>query len=92
MQDRQNVQINTQRIPVGSSVGALVLIVVVLVGMFLDLPGVRGTAVGGSAAGLLLGAVFIWRRRRTAGQPPDPTLGITSAGDRPRNTPARMTF
>ena len=66
MQDRQNVQINTQRVPVGSGFGAAVLIVVVLIGMFLDLPGLRGTAVGGGAIGLLLGVALIWRRRRNA--------------------------
>jgi hypothetical protein len=47
MQDNQNVQINTQRIPVGSGIGAALLIVILLVGLFLDLPGVRGTAIGG---------------------------------------------
>ena len=42
MSNRQPVEINTQRIPVGSSIGAALLIVILLVGMFLDLPGVRG--------------------------------------------------
>ena len=66
-----------QRIPVGSSVGAALLIVILLVGMFLDLPGVRGTAIGGGALGLVLAVVLIWSRRRTVGAPPHPTLGIT---------------
>ncbi|HUE89305.1 MAG TPA: GlyGly-CTERM sorting domain-containing protein [Vicinamibacterales bacterium] len=78
MQGSQNVQINTQRIPVGSSIGAALLIVIVLVGLFLDLPGVRGTAIGGGAIGLLLAAALIvWRRRKAASQP-HPTLGITT--------------
>jgi hypothetical protein len=78
MQDRQNVQINTQRIPVGSGFGAAVLIAIVLIGMFVDLPGLRGTAVGGGAIGLLLGVALIWRRRRNAGAKPHSTLGITT--------------
>ena len=73
----ENVQINMQRIPVGSSIGAALLIVLLLVGMFLDLPGVRGTAVGGGAIGLLLAAVLIGWRRRKVGKRPDPTLGIS---------------
>lgn len=77
MQDRLNVQINTQRIPVGSGVGAAVLIAILLLGMFLDLPGVRGTALGGAFIGLLLAAALILLRRRTAGRQPGPTLGIT---------------
>ena len=76
MQNADSVQINTQRIPVGRGVGAALLIVIILVGMFLDLPGVRGTALGGGAIGLLLAAVLIWRRRRNAGNVPPPTLGI----------------
>ncbi len=79
MHDRQNVQINTQRIPVGSGFGAAVLIVVVLTGMFLDLPGLRETAVGGGTIGLLLGVALIWRRRRSAGAQPHSTLGITNS-------------
>jgi hypothetical protein len=77
MDDSQNVQINTQSIPVGSSMGAALLIVVLLVGLFLDLPGVRGTAVGGGV-GVLLGAALIWRRRRNVGRQPQSTLGITT--------------
>jgi hypothetical protein len=76
--DTRNVQINTQRIPVGGSIGAALLIAIVLVGMFLDLPGVRRTAIGGGTAGLLLSAVLIIRRRRKAGNQPHPTLGITA--------------
>ena len=75
MQD-QNVQINTQRIPVGSSLGAALLIIILLVGMFLDLPGVRITAIGGGAIGLLLAVGLIRWRRRKVGNQPDPTLGI----------------
>ena len=78
MDDRQNVQINMQRIPVGSSVGAAALIAILLLGMFLDLPGVRGTAIGGGAIGLLLAGVLIGWRRRKAGSQPHPTLGITA--------------
>lgn len=78
MQDTQNVQINMQRIPVGSSMGAALLIVIVLVGMFLGLPGVRTTAMGGGAIGLLLAVALIWWRRRKAGNQPDPTLGINA--------------
>ena len=78
MDDRQNVQINMQRIPVGSSVGAAMLIAILLLGLFLDLPGVRITAIGGGAIGLVLaGALIAWRRRR-AGNQPHPTLGITA--------------
>ena len=78
MPHRELVQINTQRIPVGSSIGAAVLIVILLVGMFLDLPGVRGTAMGGGAIGVMLAWALIWWRRRRVGQPPQPTLGITT--------------
>ena len=78
MQDNQNVQINTQRIPVGSGIGAALLIVILLVGLFLDLPGVRGTAIGGGAIGLLFAASLIWWRRRKAGRQLHPTLGITT--------------
>jgi hypothetical protein len=78
MQDTQNVQINTQRIPVGSSIGAALLIVIVLFGMFLDLPGVRGTAVGGTTIGSLFAVALIWWRRREAGRQPHPTLGVTT--------------
>jgi hypothetical protein len=78
MQDTQNVQINMQRIPVGSSMGAALLIVIVLVGLLLDLPGVRATAIGGGAVGLLLAVALIWWRRRKVGNPPDPMLGITA--------------
>jgi hypothetical protein len=78
MQDRQDVQINTQRIPVGRSIGAGLLIVIVLVGLFLDLPGVRGTAIGGGAVGLLLAVALISWRRRKAGHQPPPTLGVTA--------------
>ena len=78
MEDWHNVQINMQRIPVGSSVGAGVLIAILLLGLFLDLPGVRGTAIGGGAVGLLLAGALIAWRRRTAGNQPHPTLGITA--------------
>jgi hypothetical protein len=78
MPDIQKVQINTQRIPVGSSIGAALLIVILLVGLFFDLPGVRGTALGGGAIGLLLAATLIAWRRRNAGRPPRATLGITA--------------
>jgi hypothetical protein len=72
-----NVQINMQRIPVGSSIGAAVLIAILLTGMFVDLPGVRGTAIGGGAIGLLLAWLLIRWRRRTAGSNVHPTLGIS---------------
>jgi predicted membrane protein len=78
MQDIPNVQINTQRIPVGSSIGAALLIVIVLVGLFLDLPGVRGTAVGGGVTGLLLAAVLIRWRRRNGSTASRSTLGINT--------------
>ena len=78
MEDWQNVQINTQRIPVGSSIGAALLIVIFLAGMFLDLPGVRLTAIGGGIIGLLLGLFLIAVRRDRAGGQPQPTLGITA--------------
>jgi hypothetical protein len=84
MEDRQSVQINTQRIPVGSSIGAGVLIVILLVGMFLDLPGIRATAIGGGTAGLLLGLGLIRWRRRHAGDHPHPTLGITGRWSKSR--------
>jgi membrane associated rhomboid family serine protease len=77
MDNDTNVQINMQRIPVGSSIGAAVLIAILLTGMFLDLPGVRGTAIGGGAIGLLLAWLLIRRRRRTVGSSVHPTLGIT---------------
>jgi hypothetical protein len=62
--DKRNVQIDMQRIPVGSSIGAAVLIAMLMVGMFLDLPGIRGVAVAGGAVGVLFGLGLIaWRRR-----------------------------
>ena len=72
-----NVQINTQKIPVGSGIGAAVLIAIILAGLFVDLPGVRGTAIGGGAIGLLLAWLLIRWRRRTVGSNLHPTLGIT---------------
>ena len=69
-------QINTQQIPVGRGVGAGVLIAILLIGLFLDLPGVRGTAIGGATIGLLIAAVLIAWRRRAIGHPTRPTLGI----------------
>jgi hypothetical protein len=74
------VEINTQRIPVGSSLGAAALIAIVLTGLFLDLPGVRGTAIWGGVGGLLFALTLIAWRRRRAGTSPPPTLGI---GERP---------
>ena len=73
----QNVQINTQKIPVGGGIGAAGLIAIVLAGMFLDLPGVRATAIGGGAIGLLFAWLLIRWRRRTVGSKLHPTLGIT---------------
>jgi hypothetical protein len=73
MDDRQNVQINMQRIPVGSSLGAALLIVLLLVGMFLDLPRIRGTAIAGGAVGLVLAVALISWRRRNAGHQPSHT-------------------
>ena len=58
-------RIDIQRIPVGRGLGAGALIVIVLVGLFLDLPGVRGTAIWGGALGVILGvALILWRRPR----------------------------
>ena len=74
--DTRNVQINTQRIPVGGSIGAAVLIAIVLLGLFLDLPGVRTTAIGGGAVGLLFAIVLIRWRRRTVGSQPRSTFDI----------------
>lgn len=79
MEVRHNVQINMQSIPVGSSPGAAVLIVIMLVGLFLDLPGVRATALGGAAIGLLVATVLIALRRRSVGSPQHPTLGISAS-------------
>ena len=53
MQDRQNP--SHAAIPVGSGFGAAVLIGIVLIGMFLDLPGLRGTVVGGVQSGCCSG-------------------------------------
>ena len=64
MEDRQDVQINTQRVPVGGSIGAAVLIVILLAGLFLDLPGLRGKVVWGASIGLVLGTALIWWRSR----------------------------
>lgn len=64
MADTRNVQINMQSIPVGSGFGAAALIAIVLTGLFLDLPGVRGTAIGGVAVGVLVAVTLIWWRRR----------------------------
>ena len=74
--DTRNVQINTQKIPVGSSIGAAVLIAIVLLGLFLDLPGVRGTVIVGGGFGLLFALALVRWRRRTVGAQPHPTLGI----------------
>jgi hypothetical protein len=62
------VQINTQRIPVGGSIGAAMLIVILLAGLFLDLPGVRATVTWGGIIGLVLGVVLIGWRRRNVGR------------------------
>jgi hypothetical protein len=64
MDDRQQVEINTQRIPVGGSIGAAVLIVILLAGLFLDIPGVRRTVIWGASIGLVLGIALIWWRSR----------------------------
>jgi hypothetical protein len=77
MGNETNVQINMQKIPVGSSIGAAALIAILLTGMFLDLPGVRGTAIGGGAFGLLLAWLLILWRRRTVGTNLHPTLGLS---------------
>ena len=74
--ETRNVQINTQKIPVGSSIGAAVLIAIVLLGLFLDLPGVRRTVLAGGGFGLLFALSLIGWRRRTAGERPHPTLDI----------------
>jgi hypothetical protein len=76
MEDRQLVQINIQRVPVGGSIGAAVLIIILLAGLFLDLPGVRGTVIWGGGTGLILAVALISWRRRTAGEQPHPTIGI----------------
>jgi hypothetical protein len=73
MQETQNVRIDMQRIPVGSSIGAALLIVILLIGMFVELPRVRGTAIAGGAVGLPLAAALIWWRRRNAGNQPSDT-------------------
>jgi hypothetical protein len=39
---------------------------------------VRGTAIGGGAAGLLLALVLIRWRQRKVGSQPRPTLGLTA--------------
>jgi hypothetical protein len=67
METRQNVEINTQRVPVGRSIGAGVLVILLLVGLFVDLPGVRGTVIWGGGIGLFLAVALIWWRRRTGG-------------------------
>jgi hypothetical protein len=69
-------QINMQRIPVGRGLGAGVLIAILLTGLFLDLPGVRGTTIGGAAIGLLIAAALIGWRRRAMGRPTRAPLGI----------------
>jgi hypothetical protein len=74
--DERQPQINMQHIPVGRSFGAGVLIAILLTGLFLDLPGIRTTAIGGAAIGLLIAAVLIVWRRRAIGRAPHPTLGI----------------
>jgi high-affinity Fe2+/Pb2+ permease len=73
MKDKQNVQINMQRIPVGSGLGAALLIVILLMGMFLELPRIRGNAVAGGGIGLVLAVALIWWRRRNAGHHPAET-------------------
>ncbi|HJU72204.1 MAG TPA: hypothetical protein VJ717_00550 [Gemmatimonadaceae bacterium] len=77
MDVRQPVEINTQRVPVGNSIGAAVLIVILLAMLLFSLPGLRPTAFWGSSIGIVLGvSLIVWRRRRV-GRPPHPTLGIT---------------
>ena len=57
--------IDIQRIPVGRSIGAAALIAILLIAMFIDLPGVRATVVWGGAIGIALGiALILWRRPR----------------------------
>jgi hypothetical protein len=64
--DTPLVQIITQKVPVGSSIGAAVLIAILLLGMFIDLPGVRGTVIWGAGFGLLFAvALILWRKRTT---------------------------
>ena len=75
----QPVQINIQRVPVGSGIGAALLIAVLLAILLFSLPGLRPTAFWGSSIGVLLAvSLIVWRRRRV-GRPPRPTLGITRA-------------
>jgi hypothetical protein len=44
------------------------LIVILLAGLFLDLPGVRATVTWGGIIGLVLGVVLIGWRRRNVGR------------------------
>jgi hypothetical protein len=61
--DRRNVEINIQKIPVGSGIGAAAVIVILLTTLFLALPGIRATAIGGIAIGLIFAVALIrWRR------------------------------
>jgi hypothetical protein len=61
--DLRKVEINIQKIPVGGSLGAAAVIVVLLTVLFLALPGIRPTAIGGIAAGLIFAVALIrWRR------------------------------
>ncbi len=61
--DLRNVEISMHKIPVGGSLGAAALIAILLVGMFLDLPGIRATAIGGIVVGLVIAVALIrWRR------------------------------
>jgi hypothetical protein len=61
--DLRNVQINIQKIPVGSGIGAGLLIAVLLLGMAFELPAVRTWAIAGLTIALIVGvSLILWRR------------------------------
>jgi hypothetical protein len=61
--DRRLVEISMHKIPVGGGIGSAAVIVILLTVLFLALPGIRATAIGGIAAGLIFAVALIrWRR------------------------------
>jgi hypothetical protein len=65
MRELRDARIDMQSIPVGSSIGAAVLVAILLGTMFYSLPGLRPVVVWGAAAGVVFGVgLIVWRRWR----------------------------
>jgi hypothetical protein len=65
MREMRNARIDMQSIPVGSGIGAAVLIAMLLGTMFFSLPRLQPVAVWSAAVGVVFGVALIgWRRWR----------------------------